>query len=235
MDLEPRLLYLDAYLAAFDKPSGLLSQPGLGPDLADSLITRVQQRWPELRLVHRLDRDTSGLLLLAFTPLVHRQLSGLFAARAIHKVYGAEVAGHPRAQGGLIDRPLARLGTRPPRYGPLPVDQGGKPAITHWRVLQRRWDGQGRPIARLLLVPRTGRSHQLRVHLEQIGYPILGDPIYGSAPGVAEGAAPGADRLKLHAWGLRFRHPATGKPLRLRCPAPWDNPDGPSSVLAPHG
>ena len=110
MDLEPRLVYRDSWLAAFDKPSGLLSQPGLGPDLTDSLITRVQQRWPELRLVHRLDRDTSGLLLLAFTPLVHRQLSGLFAARAIHKAYLAEVAGHPRAQGGLIDRhPAAPL------------------------------------------------------------------------------------------------------------------------------
>ena len=227
MDLEPRLLYLDPYLAAFDKPSGLLSQPGLGPDLADSLITRVQQRWQELRLVHRLDRDTSGLLLLAFTPRVHRQLSGLFAARAIDNTYGAEVAGHPRAQGGLIDSPLVRIGTRPPRYGVCPVEQGGKPAITHWRVLQRRWDGQGRPIARLVLVPRTGRSHQLRVHLEQIGHPILGDPIYGSAPG--------ADRLRLHAWGLRFRHPATGKPLRLRCPPPWDDSDGPSSVLVPHG
>ena len=227
MDLEPRLLYRDPWLAAFDKPSGLLSQPGLGPDLADSLITRVQQRWPELRLVHRLDRDTSGLLLLAFTPLVHRQLSGLFAARAIHKAYLAEVAGHPRAQGGLIDRPLARIGTRPPRYGPLPEEQGGKPALTQWRVLQRRWDGQDRPISRLLLVPRTGRSHQLRVHLEQIGHPILGDPIYGMASG--------ADRLKLHAWGLRFRHPATGQPLRLRCPAPWEHPDGPRSVLAPHG
>jgi tRNA pseudouridine32 synthase/23S rRNA pseudouridine746 synthase len=115
------------------------------------------------------------------------------------------------------------------------VDQGGKPAITHWRVLQRLWDGEGRPISRLLLVPRTGRSHQLRVHLEQIGHPILGDPIYGEIPAVAEGAAPGADRLKLHAWGLRFRHPATGKPLRLRCPAPWDHPDGPSSVLEPYG
>ena len=235
MDLEPRLVYRDSWLAAFDKPSGLLSQPGLGPDLADSLITRVQQRWPELRLVHRLDRDTSGLLLLAFTPLVHRQLSGLFAARAIHKAYLAEVAGHPRAQGGLIDRPLARIGTRPPRYGPLPEEQGGKPALTQWRVLQRRWDGQDRPISRLLLVPRTGRSHQLRVHLEQIGHPILGDPIYGSASGFSEGASEGADRLRLHAWGLRFRHPATGMTLRLRCPAPWDHPDGPRSVLEPHG
>ena len=227
MDLEPRLVYRDSWLAAFDKPSGLLSQPGFGPDLADSLITRVQQRWPELRLVHRLDRDTSGLLLLAFSPEIHRQLSGLFAARAIQKAYLAEVAGHPRAQGGLIDGPLARIGTRPPRYGPLPEEQGGKPAITQWRVLQRRWDGQGRPISRLLLVPRTGRSHQLRVHLEQIGHPILGDPIYGMASG--------ADRLRLHAWGLRFRHPATGKTLRLRCPAPWDHPDGPRSVLEPHG
>jgi tRNA pseudouridine32 synthase/23S rRNA pseudouridine746 synthase len=212
-----------------------LSQPGLGPDLTDSLITRVQQRWPELRLVHRLDRDTSGLLLLAFSPEIHRQLSGLFAARAIQKAYLAEVAGHPRAQGGLIDRPLARIDTRPPRYGVLPVEQGGKPALTQWRVLQRRWDGQGRPIARLLLVPRTGRSHQLRVHLEQIGHPILGDPIYGSASGFSEGASEGADRLRLHAWGLRFRHPATGKTLRLRCPAPWDHPDGPRSVLEPHG
>ena len=235
MDLEPRLVYRDSWLAAFDKPSGLLSQPGFGPDLADSLITRVQQRWPELRLVHRLDRDTSGLLLLAFTPRVHRQLSGLFAARTIQKAYLAEVAGHPRAQGGLIDRPLARIGTRPPRYGVLPEEQGGKPAITQWRVLQRRWDGQGRPISRLLLVPRTGRSHQLRVHLEQIGHPILGDPIYGSASGFSEGASEGADRLRLHAWGLRFRHPATGKTLRLRCPAPWDHPDGPRSVLEPHG
>ena len=235
MDVEPRLVYRDSWLAAFDKPSGLLSQPGLGPDLTDSLITRVQQRWPELRLVHRLDRDTSGLLLLAFSPEIHRQLSGLFAARAIQKAYLAEVAGHPRAQGGLIDRPLARIDTRPPRYGVLPVEQGGKPALTQWRVLQRRWDGQGRPIARLLLVPRTGRSHQLRVHLEQIGHPILGDPIYGSASGFSEGASEGADRLRLHAWGLRFRHPATGKTLRLRCPAPWDHPDGPRSVLEPHG
>ena len=227
MDLEPRLLYRDAHLAAFDKPSGLLSQPGLGPDLADSLLARVQQRWPELRLVHRLDRDTSGLLLLAFTPGIHRQLSGLFAERAIRKAYLAEVDGHPRAHGGLIDCPLARIGTRPPRYGVWPQEQGGKRAITQWRVLQRRWDGQGRPIARLLLLPRTGRSHQLRVHLAQIGHPILGDPIYG--------AAQGADRLRLHAWGLRLRHPATGQPLRLRCTAPWDHPDGPRSVLAPHG
>jgi 23S rRNA-/tRNA-specific pseudouridylate synthase len=75
----------------------------------------------------------------------------------------------------------------------------------------------------------------LRVHLEQIGHPILGDPIYGSASGFSEGASEGADRLRLHAWGLRFRHPATGKTLRLRCPAPWDHPDGPRSVLEPHG
>lgn len=230
MDLEPRLLYQDAHLAAFHKPSGLLSQPGLGPDLADSLLTRVQRRWPQLRLVHRLDQGTSGLLLLAFTPEIHRQLSALFAERRVHKVYGALVEGHPPAGGGCINSPLARLSTRPPRYGHVPEAQGGKPALTHWRVLERCWDGQGQPVARLLLGPRTGRSHQLRVHLAQIGHPIVGDGLYGSTPLEA-----GAARLGLHAWGLRFCHPATGGTLRLRCPPPWDQFAGPLAAPLPHG
>ena len=230
MDLEPRLLYQDPYLAAFDKPSGLLSQPGLGPDLSDSLVTRVQRRWPELRLVHRLDQGTSGLLLLAFTPLIHRQLSALFAARQVGKAYGALVMGHPQAQGGCITSPLARLSTRPPRYGPVPEVMGGKPAQTHWRLLERRWDRHGQPVARLVLAPRTGRSHQLRVHLAQQGHPIVGDPLYGKPA-----AEVGGRRLCLHAWGLRFRHPATGVVLRLRCPPPWDDFDGPLEPQMPHG
>ena len=230
MDLEPRLLYRDPYLAAFHKPSGLLSQPGLGPDLADSLITRVQRRWPQLRLVHRLDQGTSGLLLLAFTPEIHRQLSALFAERRVRKVYGALVEGHPPARSGCITSPLARLSTRPPRYGTVPEEQGGKPALTHWRVLERRWDGQGQPVARLLLGPRTGRSHQLRVHLAQIGHPIVGDGLYGAAPPDA-----GPARLGLHAWGLRFCHPATGRMLRLRCQPPWDEFTGPLAAPLPHG
>ncbi|MBM5814154.1 MAG: hypothetical protein FJ062_05270, partial [Cyanobacteria bacterium M_DeepCast_100m_m1_067] len=104
------VVFRDPWLLALAKPSGLLSQPGLGPELADSLISRAQRRWPEARLVHRLDRDTSGLILLARDADTHRLLSAAFADRRVHKTY------------------LARLATRPPRYGVVPVAAGGKPA-----------------------------------------------------------------------------------------------------------
>ena len=197
------VLYADPWLLALLKPSGLLSQPGLGPELADSLISRAQERWPEARLVHRLDRDTSGLILLARDATTHRALSAAFAERRVRKTYLAVVQGLPADRGGVINQPLARIATRPPRYGVVPLEQGGKPALTRWRVL-RRFEGS----SLLLLQPRTGRSHQLRVHLADLGHPVLGDPIYG------ESAA--APRLQLHAAGLQLLHPATGKPLHLR-------------------
>jgi len=197
------VLYADPWLLALLKPSGLLSQPGLGPELADSLISRAQERWPEARLVHRLDRDTSGLILLARDATTHRALSAAFAERRVRKTYLAVVQGLPADRGGVINQPLARIATRPPRYGVVPLEQGGKPALTRWRVL-RRFEGS----SLLLLQPRTGRSHQLRVHLADLGHSVLGDPIYG------ESAA--APRLQLHAAGLQLLHPATGKPLHLR-------------------
>ena len=197
------VLYADPWLLALLKPSGLLSQPGLGPELADSLISRAQERWPEVRLVHRLDRDTSGLILLARDATTHRALSAAFAERRVRKTYLAVVQGLPADRGGVINQPLARIATRPPRYGVVPLGQGGKPALTRWRVL-RRFEGS----SLLLLQPRTGRSHQLRVHLADLGHPVLGDPLYG------EPAA--APRLQLHAAGLQLLHPATGKPLHLR-------------------
>ena len=197
------VLYGDPWLLALLKPSGLLSQPGLGPELADSLISRAQERWPEARLVHRLDRDTSGLILLARDATTHRALSAAFAERRVRKTYLAVVQGLPADRGGVINQPLARIATRPPRYGVVPLEQGGKPALTRWRVL-RRFEGS----SLLLLQPRTGRSHQLRVHLADLGHPVLGDPLYG------EPAA--APRLQLHAAGLQLLHPATGKPLHLR-------------------
>lgn len=190
-------------MLALAKPSGLLSQPGLGPELADSLISRAQRRWPEARLVHRLDRDTSGLILLARDASTHRTLSAAFAARRVRKTYLARVDGEPAVGGGWIDQPLARLATRPPRYGVVPVASGGKPALTRWRLLRR--DARS---SLLLLQPHTGRSHQLRVHLASLGHPVLGDPLYGDPA-----AAP---RLQLHAASLRFRHPVTGALLRLR-------------------
>ncbi|MCP9782817.1 RluA family pseudouridine synthase [Cyanobium sp. WKJ7-Wakatipu] len=202
------VLYADPWLLALLKPSGLLSQPGLGPELADSLISRAQERWPEARLVHRLDRDTSGLILLARDATTHRVLSAAFAERRVRKTYLAVVQGLPADRGGVINQPLARIATRPPRYGVVPLEQGGKPALTRWRVL-RRFEGA----SLLLLQPRTGRSHQLRVHLADLGHPVLGDPIYGD-PLYGEPAA--APRLQLHAAGLQLLHPATGKPLHLR-------------------
>lgn len=197
------LVYGDAWLLALAKPSGLLSQPGLGPELADSLISRAQRRWPEARLVHRLDRDTSGLILLARDADTHRLLSAAFANRRVQKTYLARVQGVTVARGGWIDQPIARIATRPPRYGVVALQLGGKPALTRWRRL-----AGNATTSTLLLQPHTGRSHQLRVHLAWLGHPVLGDPIYGD-PELAL-------RLQLHAAGLRFRHPITGALLRLR-------------------
>jgi tRNA pseudouridine32 synthase / 23S rRNA pseudouridine746 synthase len=202
------VLYADPWLLALVKPSGLLSQPGLGPELADSLISRAQERWPEVRLVHRLDRDTSGLILLARDATTHRVLSAAFAERRVRKTYLAMVQGLPADRDGIIDQPLARIATRPPRYGVVPLECGGKSAFTRWRVL-RRFVGS----SLLLLQPRTGRSHQLRVHLAAIGHPVLGDPLYGET---LYGEPAPAPRMQLHAAGLQLLHPATGKPLHLR-------------------
>ena len=193
-----KVLLRDRWLLAVDKPAGLLTQPGLGGQQADSLITRLNKDDPALRLVHRLDRDTSGVLLLARGLEALRSCSSLFAHRRVNKLYLADVHGHID-RGGAINSPLARVQRQPPRYGFHPA---GRPAITLWRIL-RPLDG----ITRVWLRPLTGRSHQLRAHLAGIGHPIIGDPIYGDA------GTPG--RLRLHAHALSFRHPFTQKRVRL--------------------
>ena len=201
------VVHADPWLVAVVKPAGLLSQPGLGPDGADCLLRRLAPRWPELRLAHRLDQATSGLLLLARDPGTHRALSRAFAERRVGKTYLARVRGCPCCRGGRMEQPLARLSSRPPRYGAVPVERGGKPALTRWRLLM-----PGPRSSLLLLAPHTGRSHQLRVHLALLGHPILGDGLYGEP-------APGA--MRLHATGLRLRHPVTGGLLRLRSNPLW--------------
>jgi len=210
------VLHADPWMLAVHKPAGLLSQPGLGPLGADCLLGRLQRRWPQAQLVHRLDQATAGLLLVALDPQTHRDLSRAFAERRVQKAYLARVRDCPLARSGRIELPLARIATRPPRYGVVPEAEGGKPALTHWRRLE---EAKGNTQAKLgpkscllLLKPHTGRSHQLRVHLAQLGHPIQGDTLYGE---------PGDGRLLLHATGLRLRHPATDQPLRLRCPPPW--------------
>jgi tRNA pseudouridine32 synthase/23S rRNA pseudouridine746 synthase len=215
-------------LLVADKPSGLLCQPGRGPELADSLLTRLRAQWPTAQLVHRLDRDTSGLVLLALEPELHRALSRLFAERLIQKTYRADVVGVPAQPGGAIELPLARHSRQPPRYGP---DPAGKAAHTDWRLLAAcgSW-------SRLELRPYTGRSHQLRAHLTAIGHPILGDPLYGGQAKGERGEAvtdtgfspmPGGDplppapRLRLHATALAFHHPHRGDWLQFASPCPF--------------
>lgn len=201
----------DPWLLVVDKPPGLLCQPGLGPELRDSLVTRLQITWPEVRLVHRLDRDTSGLILLARDADSHRQLSRAFAERQVEKRYQARVLGRPLDAAGSIDGPIRKRCHRPPLYG---VAEGGRPSLTHWQQLGRHRHGSD-----LSLQPVTGRSHQLRVHLLAIGHPILGDPLYGQPL-----AARLCSRLCLHACGLAFRHPVTGRELAFHSQACFPDP-----------
>jgi len=200
--IEDALLFEDPFLIVFEKESGLLSQPGLGASQYDSLIVRAQQHWPAAQIVHRLDRDTSGLIILALDAETHRMLSRQFAKRCVRKLYRAQVAGCPKHKKGTIEAPIRKQSARPAHYC---VDyQYGREAITHWVLIKP--EGQS---TRLELRPVTGRSHQLRVHMEYLGHPILGDPLYGT-----EASRSGLSRLGLHASELALRHPQTGKWLR---------------------
>ena len=187
-----------------DKPPGLLSQPGLGDHQRDSLITRLQACCSELRLVHRLDRDTSGLILVARTPASLPALAALFAARRVQKLYVADVVRPLPGRSGSLRHPLARLQRQPPMYGP---HHRGKPCCTLWRSWTASPDCR-----RLWLRPLTGRSHQLRAHLAAAGAPICSDPIY--APSACEGP------MRLHAHALSFEDPFDQQRVRVRAALP---------------
>lgn len=200
------ITYNDKAFVAINKPTGLLSVPGRGADKQDCLYHRVQEEFPDALMVHRLDMDTSGLVLFARSPEAQRNLSMQFEKREISKTYVAVVEGIIEQDEGMIDYPMRKdMEQRlPPKH--LVDCVRGKKALTEWRVLQR-----GETTTRMALFPQTGRSHQLRVHMESIGHPIIGDPIYGHP----------AERLMLHAQTLEFRHPVTGEPIQLECPAPF--------------
>jgi len=202
------ILHDDADLLVVSKPAGLLSVPGKGADLADCLLTRVQAVFPTALLVHRLDRDTSGVMVFAQTPAAQRHLGLQFERRLVKKSYLAWVRGAMTAPRGRVDLPLAVDWPNRPRQK---VDHvNGRAAVTDWRKLRIRGD-----TTRVRLMPLTGRSHQLRVHMLSIGHPILGDPFY------AEGEAREAPRLMLHSEELRLRHPDGGKGMRFRAPCPF--------------
>jgi tRNA pseudouridine32 synthase/23S rRNA pseudouridine746 synthase len=209
-NVDPRLIiHHDSRLIVLDKPSGLLAVPGRGPLLHDCLASRVQAAFPTAVVVHRLDRDTSGLMLMALDIDAQRCLSRQFETRTVEKRYECLVWGLPAAGDGLIDLPIARDFARPPRYGIDPV--AGRPSQTRWRVLDR-----GTSSTRLEVVPLTGRSHQIRLHLATLGHPILGDPLYADPAALA--AAP---RLCLHATDLSIHHPADDQPTRWHSPCPF--------------
>lgn len=195
-------LHDDHEVLLVEKPSGLLSVPGKGPELADCLITRVQAVFPTALLVHRLDRDTSGVMIFALTRHAQRHLGLQFEKRQTKKTYVARVWGEMTEKTGTVDLPLIVDWENRPRQK---VDhENGRAAQTDWRVVRAR-DGE----TRVRLMPHTGRSHQLRVHMLALGHPILGDPFY------ADGAAGDYPRLMLHSETLQFRHPDGGHGMRI--------------------
>jgi tRNA pseudouridine32 synthase/23S rRNA pseudouridine746 synthase len=207
------VFYKDYLLVVLDKPSGLLAVPGRGPDLQDCQSARVQAVIPAALVVHRLDRDTSGLMVMALTPQAQRDLSRQFAERTVEKRYAAVVWGSPATSAGSVDLPLRKDFDRPPRHKVDLVD--GRPAHTAWRVIERIGAG---PIeqTRLEVCPTTGRSHQIRVHLATLGHPILGDNLYAHAEALAL-----APRLLLHAERLSFAHPDDGRPMSWTAVCPF--------------
>ena len=202
------LLYADEALVAVDKPAGMLSVPGRGEGKRDCAALRVQAQFPDALIVHRLDMATSGILLFARGAAVQRQLSIAFAQREVHKRYVAVVHGLVEHEAGEIDLPLVADWPNRPKQK---VDAAhGKPSLTRWQRLD--FDTvTGR--SRLGLEPVTGRSHQLRVHLQAIGHPIVGDALYGPDDGAA--------RLLLHACELVLPHPADGHSLVLCSAVPF--------------
>ena len=202
------VLHEDAEVLLVDKPAGRLSVPGKGPHLSDCLMARVQAAFPDALLVHRLDRDTSGVMIFALTPHAQRHLGLQFEKRMTRKSYVARIWGVPDDRAGLIDLPLIVDWPNRPRQ--MVCHDTGKPAQTEWRLL--RTEGE---TARVRLFPKTGRSHQLRVHMLSLGHPILGDPFYATGP------AREFPRLMLHSEELRFKHPNGGASMKVRAKVPF--------------
>ncbi len=215
------ILYEDEHLVAVDKPAGMVVHPGAGTGgdtLVHALLAHCRGGLSGVGgverpgIVHRLDKETSGVVVAAKTDAAHRALAAQFAGRTVRKEYLALVAGAPDLAAGEIRRPIGR---HPRQRHRMAVVPGGRPAHTDW-ALEERF-GPAAALLRCLL--HTGRTHQIRVHLRAIGHPLLGDAAYGwkAAPGL-----PRPPRVMLHAERLELDHPADGRRLALRAPAPAD-------------
>ena len=199
------ILYQDEHIVALNKPSGLLSVPGKNREHFDSLMLRVQSVWPDAGIVHRLDMMTSGIMVMAMNKDALRYLNRQFQDRLTDKFYIAVVTGHIEADAASIDLPL--ICDWPNRPKQKVCHETGKPSLTHFEVLERG-ETNSNAWTRVKLTPITGRSHQLRVHLKELGHPILGDRLYAPEEVVAQ-----ADRLQLHAQRLEISHPVTEEKL----------------------
>jgi tRNA pseudouridine32 synthase / 23S rRNA pseudouridine746 synthase len=205
-----QVVFQDEALMVIDKPAGLLSVPGRGETLLDCALHRVQKRFAQALLVHRLDEATSGLLIFALSGDVQRKLSWAFETRQVKKTYLARVHGLPQPESGLIDAPIAKDWPRRPLHH---VNlESGKPAQTAYQVISKD-EQSAQSLCRL--EPQTGRTHQLRVHLQLIGHPIVGDKLYGQKHD-------DAPRLMLHASNLELAHPnQADRRLNLESRAPF--------------
>lgn len=204
-----RVIHLDADLLVLDKPSGLLSVPGKPEGHRDCLQSRAKIAYPHSLLVHRLDLDTSGVIVFAMNPQSQRHLGLQFERRQTHKTYIARVWGQVSGNHGTIDLPIDIDWPNRPLHHVN--HETGRPAQTDWKVV-----GRDAASTRMELAPKTGRSHQLRVHMQALGHPILADRLYATAEALA--AAP---RLQLHATSLEFFHPSGGVRVKFESPAPF--------------
>ncbi|MCY4139553.1 MAG: pseudouridine synthase [Rhodobacteraceae bacterium] len=202
-------VHADDHLLVVSKPSGLLSVPGKGHALRDCLLARVQAEMPAALLVHRLDRDTSGITVFALTSHSQRHLGRQFEDRIVEKTYVARVRGRMPLPDGVIELPI--IADWPNRPLQKVCFETGRPALTAWQVEHFEDDA-----TRVLLYPKTGRSHQLRLHMQAIGHPVLGDPLYGEPDLTGS-----VDRLQLHASRLKLRHPDGGAWMEFSSPQPF--------------
>lgn len=213
------IYYQDAHLVIAEKPAGLLSVPGRALENHDSLTARLQAQFDMLYVVHRLDMDTSGLMVFARTKAAQSHLSRQFQQRRVLKHYLAVCEGHLPEPYGTIEQPMRCDWPNRPRQ--IIDTQQGRPALTEWERLHLREDGH----SLVLLTPYTGRAHQLRVHMQWLGHPIVGDPFYHPRPQQAP-------RLMLHAWQLGFFHPAGGHWMLFASPP--DPLFGMNNAFFPH-
>jgi len=214
------ILFQDEHLVLINKPSGLLSLSGKNPQNLDSVHHRLVKLFPGCTLIHRLDFGTSGLMVLSRNKAINAALCQQFSQRAVTKIYSALLCGHLQDDEGVIDAPIAKDPALFPLMSICAIT--GKPARSGYQVVERFYhkleDGTSLPLTRVQLMPETGRTHQLRIHCQQMGHPILGCDLYGGRllPGTEQ-----TPRLMLHASELHFVHPVSLERIEARNASPF--------------